>query len=906
MSLVFDLAAAINIGLGVAGGSSVKPLEEKVSDLAFRLRLAREAKKKLPELKQVSERELVRLFGSPSFLHAALTGDLTSIKPNDPVIVQVESIGSKVEPSQLPSLGKRVGEIFKDLALRDADPVERILYEELKEIRRRQDEVHNSQFKELGDLRGTLMQLSSEPRSEDGNKTLLLGNVPILSKWFVGREDILSSLDGARLHTGLAKNALIGAGGVGKSMLAAKYVRDHFDDFGVICWIPADMQSRIVDTLCILGNRLGISWTNKGNPKSQVREVLDRLANLSDKWLLVYDNAPDRFSVEEWLPSGGDGQLLITSRNAHFEDIADIHQVEPLRLSEGKQFLAARTRVGNPKASQDAVGLGEVAVALDGLPLALEQAGAYMARSSLRTWDKYRGLLKRVDLEAAFPALTKPAGYPETLLSTWAVSIEAADAEHPLARFILQVLSRLAPALIPMRFLETLESSSGGDVTEAITALHAYSLLRIEGGAGVSVHRLVQAVTSFSAPPATLDTASAAVILALPTSPSIDAEAWRSIAELEPHLTHLLHGSIDSVADVELRWDLIAKATMVAEAIAQWRSVEQSADLLEVVAHFATRTLGEYDLNALRANKNWATALAFSGKLADSVRILEKILESLQSKDDVPSDDLSETLRALILAYSRSGMLKEAADTRLMLHEAIPIDDESSAKALMRKSDLAFQLHREGRDEQAYEIFQEVVPQLSSLVGLEHPQTMKARQGLALLTGQLGNLASSKEMLMVLLDSKERVLGELHLSTLTTKYTLAATIQELDGTAAAFQVIKEVARDAERALGSKHPFTLDARHAVATSLGELGQTDDAVRYLVDIHQEATTEYGPDNPTCLNIGTNLAAAYIADRKHVEGIQLLKDIVEREKRLFGSDHPTVEFHLFLLEQWTHQNF
>ena len=105
-----------------------------------------------------------------------------------------------------------------------------------------------------------------------------------------------------------------------------------------------------------------------GDPVASVHGVL---AASPAPWLLVFDNAPDRAAIARFLPPAGAGRVLITSRNQIWPpgQALDVPVLDPEVAAE---FLVSRT--GDP----DRQAARELADELGGLPLALEQAAAYI------------------------------------------------------------------------------------------------------------------------------------------------------------------------------------------------------------------------------------------------------------------------------------------------------------------------------------------------------------------------------------------------------------------------------------------------------------------------------------------------------------------------------------------------
>ena len=109
-------------------------------------------------------------------------------------------------------------------------------------------------------------------------------------------------------------------------------------------------------------------WLTARDPVASVHAVL---AALQAGWLVVFDNAPDRASVERFVPPAGPGRVLITTQNQHWPP-GQALDVPVLDAEVAADFLVNRT--GDP----DRAAARELADRLGGLPLALEQAAAYM------------------------------------------------------------------------------------------------------------------------------------------------------------------------------------------------------------------------------------------------------------------------------------------------------------------------------------------------------------------------------------------------------------------------------------------------------------------------------------------------------------------------------------------------
>src|SRR5262249_51749107 len=126
-------------------------------------------------------------------------------------------------------------------------------------------------------------------------------------------------------------------------------------------------------------------------------------------WLLIFDNADDPDQLKPFLPDGDHGHIFVTSRAHDFQDPGIINpiQLEQWPVEEAAAFLLKRCGREDADAEERDTAK-ELARELDGLPLALEQAAAYIAAGHGLTFQRYLKSyrsegLKR--LEARRPAL---------------------------------------------------------------------------------------------------------------------------------------------------------------------------------------------------------------------------------------------------------------------------------------------------------------------------------------------------------------------------------------------------------------------------------------------------------------------------------------------------------------------
>ena len=293
------------------------------------------------------------------------------------------------------------------------------------------------------------------------------------------------------------------------------------------------------------------------DPVASVHAVL---ARFPAPWLLIFDNAADLASVAAFLPPAGPGRVLITSQNPNWPgQPLDVPVLDP---DVAADFLVSRTGDPDRQAARD------LADELGGLPLALEQAAAYMQATG-DTLAGYLALFRQ--RRAELLARGEPAGYSKTVASTWALAFDRLQQTAPGAVGLLRLLAFCAPEAIPLRLLlqprPRLAGRLGDEVApvlaplledplaagDAIAALRRYSLVTPAADGSVSVHRLVQAVTADQMPAELAgewqQAAAALIEDAIPGDTGLP-ETWPVCAALLPHAQAALADDSDGMARI--------------------------------------------------------------------------------------------------------------------------------------------------------------------------------------------------------------------------------------------------------------------------------------------------------------------------------------------------------------------
>ncbi|MCG8455970.1 MAG: NB-ARC domain-containing protein, partial [Holophagales bacterium] len=327
-------------------------------------------------------------------------------------------------------------------------------------------------------------------------------NVPPRTRHFTGRGDVLEQL-AAELADGgtmALTQAITGLGGVGKTQAAIEYCRRYGERYRDVFWTVAPDAEALGAEYA----RLAVELDLVGKRTDQADAAAAFLRHLSGRadWLLVLDNVE---SEERWeRPRSAGGHVLVTSRlKRPFRlagrgtlalDVLEDEEAVKLLLEHSGRAKLTETEV---EAARDlAVEL------LGGLPLAIEQAGAYLAEHALRI-SAYRN---RFRLELLEKGQASDRSSEDTVAVTWKLNFDAVAAEASTAARALEICSLLSPDEIPLELFAEGSEALGLEPLEDPEILHErlvspllrYSLAKYrdpgEGAGKLSVHRLVQLV----------------------------------------------------------------------------------------------------------------------------------------------------------------------------------------------------------------------------------------------------------------------------------------------------------------------------------------------------------------------------------------------------------------------------
>ena len=565
--------------------------------------------------------------------------------------------------------------------------------------------------------------------------------------FFTGREELLS-----RLHDQLNRSntaaltqaqAISGMGGIGKTQTAVEYAYRYREEYQAVFWVGAETRLSLLADFGKIAALLHLAEREAQDQEVLVTAVKHWLLT-HPHWLLILDNADDVQMAADFLPPGGKGHILLTTRAQAAGTVARSVQVEEMDTPEGTLLLLRRAGVLGTEAPVESAAATERASAaaivgeLGGLPLALDQAGAYIEETGCGL-DAYLRLYQQRRRELLGLRKSLGAEHPEPVATTWSLSFQKIEEANRAGSALLRVCAFLAPdAMAEEIFTEG--APQLGSVLEPVARdplkwnqtleeVRRYSLLKRQAAMQtLSMHRLVQAVLRDK--------------MTLREQRQWAERAIRAVNAVFPH--------------VELE---------------TWARCERYLPQAQVCAQL----LEQYDLaftEAARLLHQTGYYLTEHARYTEAERNLQQALQIYQKVLPAEHRDTATTLHELGRVNQNQGRYAEAEryyQQALQIYQKVlPAEHPSIATTLHELGRVNLNQGRypeaEGYYQQALQIKQKVLP-------AEHPSTAATLHELGRVNLRQGRYAEAERNLQQALQIDQKVLPTEHPDTASTLST---------------------------------------------------------------------------------------------------------------------------------------
>jgi tetratricopeptide (TPR) repeat protein len=710
-------------------------------------------------------------------------------------------------------------------------------------------------------------------------------NLPALQNpYFTGRETILAQLHkclapGSQVALTQTPQAVSGLGGIGKTQVALYYAYCFQKAYSHILWVAADSQEMLTSEFTRLAQDLDLPEKDEQD-QGKIVQAVQRWLREYLNWLLIFDNIEDLGLINKFVPSGHLGAVLLTTRRQVTEPVAQALELDVFSEDEGALFLLKRTKRLALHESLDKANASDVTIAqtitqqLGGLPLGLDQAGAYIVESRCSLSD-YLDLFQQRRTVLLQRRGTVATDHPQSVMTTFSLAFEQIQQKNEAAIELLKLCAFLAPDMIPLEVivegcarLDHILEPLAVDVIQldqVLETLQAYSLLQRDGeNQALSIHRLVQAVL--------LDTLSAnerkewqnrIIKILAEIFPERVIDTLTTCARLLPHVligiswiehevrpmrvaTLLLHrtgtylterGQYAEAEPLLLRAltsreqqlgpqhpDTAMTLHYLAKLYQNQGKYEQAEPLLLRSLAIREQQLGPQHPDTVMTINNLATIYGAQGNYEQAEPLLLRALTSREQQLGPQHPDTAMTLTNLAYTYIAQGKYTQAEPlcrrSLAICEQQLGPDHYGTA---MNLHNLTWLYIMQGRYTQAEPLCRRSLAICEQQLGSGHPETATRLNNLAIIQREQGNY---ELLFLSALGIQEHILVPNHPDLAETLHEFAVLRQNQNNGDEALSLYQRALVARTQALGTTHPVTISTRERLTTLLSSMGRTEE--------------------------------------------------------------------------------
>jgi tetratricopeptide (TPR) repeat protein/DNA-binding XRE family transcriptional regulator len=772
------------------------------------------------------------------------------------------------------------------------------------------------------------------------------------NRLFTGREKILQELHHELLPGTTAvvsqSRAISGLGGIGKTQIVLEYAYRYRNDYSAILWLQADSREFFFSECVRLAQELALPERNEAD-QTPIVAAVKRWLKGKTKWLLILDNVEDLSMVEEFLPPGHHGCVLLTTRTQQVtEHIALVHALEGLPKEEGTLLLLHRAGLlaldalleqAAPEDYEQALALWEL---VEGLPLALDQIGAYI-RATGRSLASYRVLYEQRRLDLLKERGKTPPGHKESVVTTFSVAFDRVQIANPAAADLLRLCAFLHPKAIPMELITESPSSLGPHASslgsslislsndplaldKAIAILGEYSLLdHNTRDHTLNMHRLVQAVLADGMDAQTQHLWAERVIITLNASlPDGEDHQWNRYERYLNHLlncvdlidrwqihipaaAYLLHDTARYLQDRaryaeakplylrtlqirrqalgQMHPEIIAPLFYLANLCQDEGQYLEAENLYQEVSEICEHTLAPDDPRAISA----ICALARNYFLQDEYDLALMFYHTALQAEKPPK---LTTLNDAGQVYQKMGQYTGA---ELLYQQALEICEQTpepnTLDTFIPITSLATLYHEQGEYDRAEALYRRALHLSEQTLGSDHPDLSSSLHNLAELYQDQRRYDEAEPLYQRALRLLEQTLGPDHLR-VTSMLNGLATLRARQGQHAEAKLLfQRVLQIREQILGPAHSEVALSLFNLATLCTEQGQYTEAEPLFQRALQIQERLLGSTHFKIAHALSNLAHLYIRQGHATKAVEALERALDIWKKTLGLNHPQV---------------
>ncbi|RYN57987.1 hypothetical protein AA0117_g13189 [Alternaria alternata] len=640
---------------------------------------------------------------------------------------------------------------------------------------------------------------------------------------------------------------LRGLGGIGKTQLAVEFMRRHHRQFSTVFWLDGRSEDSLKRSIASCASRIrqgqdaetSSAYTAGGNAdiKTVVKDVMAWLARPDNTaWLLIFDNVdreytaqggdPDAYDVRRYLSGADHGSVLITTRLARLEQLGESQQLG--KVSEAQAKAIFKSWYEQP---YDATLGRQLLERLDGLPLAVAQAGAYLQESGVdvetylrfyeQQWDE---LMQAGDKEDALLQ-----DYPDrSVWTTWTISYQAIYNKHKLTAHLLLLWSFLdnkdlwhglfTAACQASDLASTMLAEWIGDIatcemrfSNAMILLRNYSLVvRMQNTMSYATHPVLHKWAFHSQGRKYASTLWPLVVVVV--GHAVPLSSFRNYSAIQrrllPHAqacSRQIFGATQESSGGNF-WDMNPNERRSRQALLD----------------------GLHMLGVLYAGQD---------KLAVAEQMYNRALRGKEEAVGPTHTSTCDTLNNLGALYNEQGRL---VDAQQMYERALQGYEKSHGlkhmSTLQVLNNLSIVYKNQGKLEMAKDLLKRTLRERKEVLGQNHMSTFETMHNLGNLCGIQGNLTEAEQLYDQALQGYENALGPKHTSTLRTINSLGVLYADQGKLDKAEQMYTQALQGYIEALGPRHTLTVRTVRNLESLYRDQGRSAEAEDMFVRARQ----------------------------------------------------------------------
>jgi tetratricopeptide (TPR) repeat protein len=534
-------------------------------------------------------------------------------------------------------------------------------------------------------------------------------------------------------------------------------------------------------------------------------------------------------------------------------------------------------------------GAAELAKELDGLPLALSTAGAYLEHVSM-TLSEYLQLYKAswLELQTMSPQLDS---YEErSLYSTWQITFDRIRQQNPASASMLKLWAYFDRQDIWFELLQYANARGDRYLQEltkdkvhfhnALALLCSFGLVEPDralqqqcGSGGYSVHSCVHSWMFFVLNKEWDQSLAQFALTCVASEIPMKSErnSWILQRRLLQHAIRqdqfLLEGKVDPKG---IEWTLDMLGLLWSD---QGKLAEAEAMYLRALEG-KEKALGPDHTSTLETVNNLGNLYSDQGKLAEAEAMYLRALEGKEKALGPDHTSTLETVNNLGTLYRDQGKLAEAEAMYLRALEgkekALGPDHISTLETVNNLGNL---YRDQGKLAEAEAIYLRALEGSEKALGPDHTSTLSTVNNLGNLYSDQGKLAEAEAIYLRALEGREKALGPDHTSTLETVNNLGTLYSDQGKLAEAEAMYVRALQGYEEALGLELASSYLPALITMFGLGDLFSQTDRKDIARAIYIRALSGYaiaqGPSSKRCKQLEDRLQALQVVSAESKVG-------------------------------------